>query len=215
MKKLPVNNAVFEDIINNNYIYIDKTEYIYKLIDFGKQYFLSRPRRFGKSMLVSTLENIFKGRKELFKNLYIYDKLDWKVYPVIKISFLNLAYSTPEELKVSLYGMVLEVAKLYEISINNKNYKSAFTELIKKLSKIEQVIILIDEYDKPLIDYIENTDQSNKNREILKTFYSTIKGCEEYLKFVFITGVSKFSQTSLFSDLNNLNDITINDKYNG
>ena len=111
--------------------------------------------------------------------------------------------------------MVSEIAKLYGISIDNNNYKSAFAELLKKLSEIDQVIILIDEYDKPLIDFLENIEQSNKNREILKTFYSTIKGCEEYLKFVFITGVSKFSQTSLFSDLNNLNDITINDKYNG
>jgi hypothetical protein len=215
MKKLPVGKSDFKDIIENNFVYIDKTKYIYDLVNGSGQYFLSRPRRFGKSMLVSTLENIFKGRKEFFKDLYIYDKIEWKVYPIIKISFLNISYKTPEMLEESLTIFLSKVAKDYDIVLENSNYKEAFTELIEKLSKIEQVIILIDEYDKPLIDYIENTAQASKNREILKTFYSTIKGCEEYLKFVFITGVSKFSQTSLFSDLNNLNDITIDDNYNG
>jgi len=214
MKKLPIGYSYFEELILENYVYIDKTEYIYNLLNSGKYYFLSRPRRFGKSLLISTIEKIFEARQELFKGLYIYDKIEWRKYPVIKISFLNISYSTPEELKQSLYECVLNIAEKYGIIIETKIYKSAFVELIKKLSAQEKVVILIDEYDKPLIDYLENLEQCAKNREILKNFYATIKGCDEYIKFVFITGVSKFSQTSIFSDLNNLYDITLDERYN-
>ena len=215
MKKLPIGKSDFESIISENFIYIDKTEYIYNLINEAGFYFLSRPRRFGKSLLISALENLFKANKELFKGLFVYDKIDWKNYPVIKISFLTICYDTPELLKESLLKFINKTAEYHKVKIDSIHYKDAFIELIQNLSQKEKVVILVDEYDKPLIDYLENIEQCNQNREILKSFYAAIKGCEEYIKFVFITGVSKFSQTSIFSDLNNLDDITLKYKYNG
>ena len=214
MKKLPIGIQSFEDIITEDYIYVDKTEYIYKLITEGKVYFLSRPRRFGKSLLISTLENIFKGKKELFKGLYIYDKIDWKEYPVIKIDLSILYYKTPQDLEKKLLKSVKAIGNKNRLNIKSDNYKEGFQELIEKLSKKGKVVVLIDEYDKPIIDFITEPEINKQNRDILKNFYGILKGMDEYLKFVFITGVSKFSRTSIFSELNNLNDITIDERYN-
>ena len=214
MKKLPIGIQSFEDIITEDYIYVDKTEYIYKLITEGKVYFLSRPRRFGKSLTVSTLENIFKGKKELFKGLYIYDKIDWKEYPVIRIDLSVLYYKTPQDLEKKLLKSVKAIGNKNRLNIKSDNYKEGFQELIEKLSKKGKVVVLIDEYDKPIIDFITEPETNKQNRDILKNFYGILKGMDEYLKFVFITGVSKFSRTSIFSELNNLYDITINEKYN-
>jgi hypothetical protein len=214
MKDLPVGFQVFSDIIKGNYLYVDKTKEIYNLFaERGKYYFLSRPRRFGKSLLVSTLKEIFSGNKELFKDLWIYDKIDWETYPVIYIDFLGLNYATKDELIDTLNYLINQNAANHEVDLKEKGYDKRFRELIIKLSHKNKVVALVDEYDKPIIDFVEKQEIVLQNRDILKNFYSTLKGLEEYMRFVFITGVSKFSKVAIFSDLNNLNDITMDKKY--
>ena len=214
MKKiLPLGKQEFSQVINNNCIYVDKTETIYKLVTEGNYYFISRPRRFGKSLLANTLKELFLGNKELFKGLWIYDKWDWsKTYPVIKISFSNIAHNT-FGLEKAINVMLDDIAKKYDIKFSHENYSYKFKELIEILSLKGQVAIIIDEYDKPIIDYMDNISQAEENRKILKNFYSILKDSDKYIKFLFITGVSKFSKVSIFSDLNNLIDITIDENY--
>ncbi|MFN8672479.1 MAG: AAA family ATPase [Candidatus Sericytochromatia bacterium] len=216
LKGLPLSRQTFKIIIEENKLYVDKTEEIYKLLENGGgAYFLSRPRRFGKSLLVSTLESIFKGEKELFKDLYIYDKIDFKKYPVIKLSLNDLKYSEgTKEFKDSLLDQLNDIYKSYNIKRETDDYKLAFKNLIQELSKIEKVVLLIDEYDKPIIEYLgKDIERAKEMIDILKNFYETIKANDQYLHFVFLTGVSKFSKTSIFSTLNNLVDMTINKKY--
>ncbi|MFH0734971.1 MAG: AAA family ATPase [bacterium] len=215
MKKLPIGIQTFDEIIRNDYLYVDKTEQIEKLITMGKYYFLSRPRRFGKSLLISTLKEIFSGNKELFKDLYIYDKIDWITYPVIRLDMSNVISSKGKEFfGESIINMLNIIANEYNIIIENPiDYTDAFRKLIYKLSKINKVVVLVDEYDKPIIDYINNKDIASENRDLLKDLYSVLKSSDEYIKFCFLTGVSKFSKVSVFSGLNNLKDITINERY--
>ncbi|HBX49779.1 MAG: hypothetical protein A2275_00100 [Bacteroidetes bacterium RIFOXYA12_FULL_35_11] len=215
MKKLPIGKQDFSSLINEDCIYVDKSEYLYKLITTGFYYFLSRPRRFGKSLLISTLKEIFLGNKKLFKGLWIYDKIEWKKHPVIHIDFSELSYQN-QSLDTAINKQLNKIIKLYSADkslLKEDDTKDKFVELIKHLSKLEKVVILIDEYDKPIIDYIDNLEKADENRQILKNFYSAIKPLDSYLKFVFITGVSKFSHVSVFSDLNNLFDISYNKDY--
>jgi hypothetical protein len=214
MKKLGIGISDFKELIQGNYIYVDKTEYIYKLINSGKYYFLSRPRRFGKSLLISTLEYLFKGEKKLFKGLYIEDKWNWdEVYPVIRIDFGDTQVRSGEELEKELKAIIIEIGKVYSYKYNeeytiNRNLR-LLIEKIYEVSK-KQMIILIDEYDKPILDNIEKKKEVEKIREILKGFYTTLKGLDKYIRFMLITGVSKFSKVSLFSGLNQLEDISLN-----
>ena len=211
MKKLPIGISNLEKIITGNFVYIDKTKIALDLIERGGgYYFLSRPRRFGKSLFLDTLKEIFLGNKELFKNLYIYDKYAWQSYNVIYLNFNEISYSNPEEFNNSLIAFLNAEAYKYSIEFKTEYVKDMFAELIKKVGCNKKIVILIDEYDKPILDNIENKEVAKKNRDILKSFYSVIKDNDEYLKFVFLTGVSKFSKVSLFSGLNNLNDITLN-----
>jgi hypothetical protein len=218
-KPLPIGIQSFSKLINGNYLYVDKTEEIHRLVDGGGQYFfISRPRRFGKSLTVSTLYHLFSGNKELFKGLWIYDKIEWKKHPVIYIDLSEISYKTAEILENELNIKMEKIAALYDITLNQqRDYKGKFVDLIENLAGKgdEGVIILIDEYDKPIIDHLEagKKDTAKENREVLKNFYSIIKSSDKYLKFVFLTGVSKFSRVSIFSGLNNLNDITLDDKY--
>ncbi len=214
-KKLPVGVQTFGKMIRQGYIYVDKTKYIYDMLSSGSQYyFLSRPRRFGKSLLISTLKELFLGNRELFEGLWIYDRVEWTTYPVIHIDFSNLNYETPERLKNSLSLLMDRCAEEYEVSIDgDSDYKLKFAELIRRLSKINPVVILVDEYDKPIIDMVDQQDVALQNRDILRNFYSTIKGSDEYLQFAFLTGVSKFSRVSVFSGLNNLRDITLSNNF--
>ncbi|MFN8576710.1 MAG: AAA family ATPase [Candidatus Sericytochromatia bacterium] len=215
MKKLPLGKQTFKDLIEENNLYIDKTKDIYNLLnDNGKYFFLSRPRRFGKSLFITTLEEIFLGNQELFKGLYIYDKIEWQKYPVIRLDFNALNYTHGSEgFERNLVNTVKDIFNKYEIILKGEDYKELFKNLIIELSKISKVVILIDEYDKPITEVIEEIGIAKKNRIILKSFYEIIKSCDEYIKFVFITGISKFSKTSVFSSLNNLKDITLNKKY--
>jgi hypothetical protein len=216
MKKLPIGISTLREIINENYVYIDKTETALNLIESGKYYFLSRPRRFGKSLFLDTLKEIFYGNKELFKDLYIYDKYSFEKHPVINISFGSGKIKTKENLNQRIseifqnnlreIGLDLELKK----SIAG-NFEDIIYQAYKKYGK--RVVILVDEYDKPILDNIEDKEVAKEIRDELKGFYSVIKGADEYLKFVFLTGVSKFSKVSLFSGLNNLNDITLNPNF--
>ncbi|RMH55807.1 MAG: AAA family ATPase [Candidatus Hydrogenedentota bacterium] len=214
MKKLPIGIQDFRELIDGGYVYVDKTEYLYRLISEGKVYFLSRPRRFGKSLLVSTLEQIFRGNRGLFEGLYIHDKIEWRKHPVIKLDMTQLAYESPEGLKQALMDHVRSVGEAYGLEISGRSPKDIFAALIKELSRTGKVALLIDEYDKPIIGALTKTEECAAYREILKDFYGVIKGLDAYLKFVFLTGVSKFSRTSIFSDLNNLRDITMAEDYN-
>jgi len=222
LKKLPIGQSSFERIIKDNRVYVDKTERIYELINSTEFNFLSRPRRFGKSLLISTLENIFLGNKELFKGLWIY-KSDWKweKYPVIVIDFNKISVDTPENLVLTLIEKLEEEGKRFNILLERKLLKSVFAELICKVYEKtgKDVVILIDEYDKPIINHLgEGEDRleiAKKNREILREFFSTLKAKDviSKLRFLLLTGVSKFSQAGVFSALNNLADLTMNTKY--
>ncbi len=209
---LPLND--FADVITGNRIYVDKTKFLLPLIQRKGFYFLSRPRRFGKSLLLSTFKYIFQGRKELFAGLYIEDKIDWKTYPVIHLDFLNISYkdtTLAEGLKHYLHIQ----AEDENIVLNSDSPRDLLFELIRKLkAKFQQnVVILIDEYDKSIIDYIDEPAQAAINRDTLKNFFGTLKGLTADLQFIFLTGVSKFSKVSLFSDLNNLVDLTLDKNY--
>ncbi|KLO24184.1 ATPase AAA [Marinitoga sp. 1197] len=213
MKKLPIGIQDYKEIITENYTYVDKTKYIYKMLNEGKFYFLSRPRRFGKSLTISTLYYLFKGEKELFKDTYIYDKWEFKEYPIIRINILDVATDNEERFKKSLTKIIKEEGMRNNIEITEEDYKFAFNELIIKLGQKEKVVILVDEYEKPILDNINNKEKAERYREILRDFYVTIKSKDEYIKFVFITGITKFTKTGVFSALNNLNDISLNSKY--
>ncbi|MCP4217933.1 MAG: ATP-binding protein [bacterium] len=216
MKKLPIGIQTFSDLIGENYLYVDKTKEIHNLlIQGGKYCFLSRPRRFGKSLLVSTLKEIFTGNKELFKGLWIHDKISWEKHPVIHLDFLGLKYGNKEELTGTLEYLLRRNADSYGITLQEKGYDRRFKELITELSKINKVVVLVDEYDKPIIDFIEQPQTAINNRNTLRTFFETLKEAGSAIKFVFITGVSKFSKVSIFSGLNNLDDITMDDRFAG
>lgn len=213
MKKLPIGIQDFRVLREGEYLYVDKTELIHRLVDSGKYYFLSRPRRFGKSLLVSTLRELLLGNKELFEGLWIEGRHDWQPGPVIHIAFNNLDYRNLG-LEAVISEHLQKVAAAYECEIQGRSSKQLFQSLIEELSKKGKVALLIDEYDKPIIDFLDDLPKAQENRDILKNFYSIIKEADRYLRFVFITGVSKFSKVSIFSDLNNLRDITVGRQFN-
>jgi hypothetical protein len=218
MKRLPIGISDFKKLREENFIYVDKTQYIYKLItEGGGYYFLSRPRRFGKSLLLSTIRYLFEGERELYKGLYIEDKWNWEeTYPVIRIDFVKTQVKNEEELQKELKATIIETGRRYGYEYNqgytiNRNLEKLI-ERVNEVSK-KQVVILIDEYDKPILDNIEKKEGVEIIREVLKGFYTTLKGLDEYIKFVLITGVSKFAKVSLFSGLNQLKDISLNEIY--
>ncbi|MDR3222480.1 MAG: AAA family ATPase, partial [Methanobrevibacter sp.] len=216
LRKLPIGTQSFSILRENNYLYIDKTRYIHQMIEEGRIYFLSRPRRFGKSLLISTIEELFKGNKELFKGLYIYDKWDWKEkYPVIRLDFGEISHDDPETLKKSLIEFIQEKAEEFDLILKKQFISSMFGELIKKISKKtnSKIVILIDEYDKAINNHLDDIELAKKNRDILRGFYQVLKANDQYLKFLFITGISKFAKTTIFSDLNHVDDITIHPRY--
>ena len=207
----------FEELILGNFLYVDKTEYIWQLIRPScAGYFLSRPRRFGKSLTVSTLKAVFEGKKELFKGLAIYDKPhDWKPYPVIHLSFgdYNPINNSVERLDAYLLDKIKSVAESLNIDLPiTQDASSAFGKLIDIASVQASVVILVDEYDKPILDNVSKPN-IKEIQQCLKGFFSVLKDRNAKERFLFVTGVSKFSHVSLFSDLNNLTDITMDARY--
>jgi hypothetical protein len=220
MKKLPIGIQSISKILSGRaYSYVDKTAFIKKLLDEGSpHYFIARPRRFGKSLFLSTLEKIFEGDKELFKGLAIYQNgYNWKEYPVIRFDFSRVINRTSEEFEEGLKRAIKKIGLNKEISVDIPTIQEGLDDLVKKLSKANntKVVVLVDEYDKPIIDRLNDLTVAQGNRELLKDFFTTLKSLDESLKLTFITGVSKFSQVSIFSGLNNLNDITMDPKYAG
>ena len=227
-RKLPIGIQSFEKLRRDGFLYIDKTAFIWRLIQSSNPYFLSRPRRFGKSLFLSTLAAYFLGQKELFKGLYLEEmeeelavqenRAAWQEYPVLYFDFNTGQYDTIESLisRIELFLSPLE--KKYAITFAQGDLAQRLEEIIKQIYETthKQVIILVDEYDKPLLQTMGvNEELNEKYRTILKAFYSVIKTCDQYIRFAFLTGVTKFSKISIFSDLNNLRDISMEKQYAG
>ena len=214
MKKLPIGLQDFARLRKEDFLYVDKTELLYQLATGGVYYFLSRPRRFGKSLLVSTLSELFQGQRELFEGLWIEDHWDWsKTYPVITLR-LNQGTYKVTGLEAFLTEELRLQAEAYGLELQGTAYPSQLRHLVTTLSKqYGQVVVLIDEYDKPILDYLHDIPQAEHHREVLKNFYSVLKPLDPHLRFVLLTGVSKFSRVSIFSELNNLKDLTVHSQY--
>ena len=216
MKKLPIGIQTFSEIRTGNYYYVDKTKVLSELTESGKYYFLSRPRRFGKSLFLDTLREAFLGSKEYFKGLYLEHNWDWTTkHPVIRIDFGTGHLRTASELDQRILEILNEHAAKNSVSFKNESISGKFRELIMALQEknSEKVVVLIDEYDKPILDNITDKPLAREMRDGLRNLYSVIKGADAYIKFAFITGVSKFSKINLFSGLNNLQDITLDERY--
>lgn len=216
LQKLPIGIQNFRTIMTEDYLYVDKTRQVHELVTRGKLYFLSRPRRFGKSLLISTLQHLFQGEKELFADLYIGKETgyEFKKSPVLYFSFAYFGYQS-KNLSQQLSNALNEYAQKFALSLRGKNLSEKFKFLVQDISQKEgSVVILIDEYDKPIIDFLTEFEKADTNRSILKEFFSPLKTLEVegHLKFLFITGISKFSRVSIFSDLNNLKDLTLSER---
>lgn len=216
MQKLPIGIQTFSEIREDNHLYVDKTAHILNLFESGKYYFLSRPRRFGKSLFISTLQAVFEGRRELFTGLYIHDQWDWETtYPVIKLSFAGVA-RTVGDMKEDIFNILKNNEERLHITCPERHdIGGCLQTLIEGAARKYQqkVVILVDEYDKLILDNLDQIEMAEEAREILKDLYTTIKGCDEFIKFAFLTGVSKFAKVSIFSGLNNLEDISLDKKY--
>ncbi|MDR3093774.1 MAG: AAA family ATPase [Bacteroidales bacterium] len=214
MKNLPIGIQSFEKLRSEGFLYVDKTKEIHRLTS-SNIVFLSRPRRFGKSLLVSTLGELYKGNQSLFEGLYIYDKWDWtQQYPVIRIDWTNIEHGSREEMERSMLGFLKRQAALSDISLVSEYAADCFAELIESLHRKEgnKVVVLIDEYDSPILDTM-NQPEADGVRKFLQSFYKRLKANDDHLKFIFLTGVTKVAKVSIFSVLNSPDDITINDKY--
>jgi len=220
-RKLPIGIQDFEDLRTNGYVYVDKTRHIYNLVASGKAYFLSRPRRFGKSLFISTLEAYFLGKKELFEGLWIYDEEEksanpWQVYPVLKFSLASGEFTSENGLRSSLTDNLKRFEEKYGLPSDENDLVSRFKNALKNACEKtgKKVVVLVDEYDTPLLKNIsENEEQEKVNRALYKGFFATLKDYDAYLRFVFFTGVTKFSKVSIFSDLNQLQDITLDSRF--
>lgn len=217
--KYPIGIQSFDQLIEDGYVYIDKTDMVYSLVTEGKIYFLSRPRRFGKSLLVSTLKNYFLGRKELFKGLKIdFLEKDWNVYPVFHLDFNGTDYTVRGGLEKKIRYYLLSWAEEYSLPERTKELGlgDLFAELIRVAHERSgrRAVVLIDEYDKPILDVLDvDKNLEEEHRNTLKSFYSVFKSADEHLQFVFLTGVTKFSQVSVFSGFNQPFDISMHGKY--
>lgn len=215
LQKLPIGLQSFKGIREDGYLYIDKTNHIYRLVNNAKYNFLSRPRRFGKSLLIDTIRRLYEGKKELFAGLWVEDNWDWeKKHPVVKISFGSGGIDL-DRLKNTIDDLLRHHADFYKVELKSKIEAGKLKDLIIQLNEKYQqkVVVLVDEYDKPILDNIDNLPKALEIREELKNFYGTLKDLDEYLEFVLITGVSKFSKVSLFSGLNNLEDLSLDPSF--
>lgn len=226
--RLPIGIQTFEKIRNERYLYVDKTQYVWNLVETGSAYFLSRPRRFGKSLFISTLESYFRGKKELFNGLAI-EKLEesrgkkaWLEYPVVTFYLSSGRFNSENGLEDILNAVMEDTAQQYgligDYALRGKTLPVRFRSLIQNLYRKtgRPVVVLVDEYDKPLLEtMIVNPKQEEANRQLYKEFFSALKDMDQYLKFEFFTGVTKFSKVSIFSDLNHLKDISLMNNVSG
>jgi len=213
MKSLPVGIQDFKDLVSRNCLYVDKTRFLVELVERGKVFFLSRPRRFGKSLTVSKLFYLFSGQRELFEGTFIHDHWDWKPHPVIRLSLNEADTRSAESVEESLVFLLQKTYEGYGLQPRTQNVKLLFSDLIERLSRQEKVVVLIDEYDKPMLDNLSNFALADEIREILRQFYGTLKDADPYLRFLFLTGITKFTKTGVFSTLNNLNDISTDTQF--
>ncbi|CBL47279.1 conserved hypothetical protein [gamma proteobacterium HdN1] len=215
-KRLPIGIQTLREIREDHCYYVDKTPLALRLVQQGKYFFLSRPRRFGKSLFLDTLKELFEGNEALFKGLYAEKHWDWAVkYPVIRISFGGGVTRSAQELEDQIDSHLRRFETVNQLAVVDKTLAERFRSLILHLAQStgQRVVVLIDEYDKPILDNIEQREIALETRETLKDFYSVIKDADAYIRFAFLTGVSKFSKVSLFSGLNNLQDITLDARY--
>ena len=218
IRKLPIGIQDFEYLRRENFLYVDKTQYVYRLAHFGKPYFLGRPRRFGKSLFLSTLKAYFEGKKELFEGLKIAElEKEWTEYPIFYIDFNVGLLTNAENLADRLNVILKEFERLWGQKTETEDVASRFEAVIKSAAEQtgKKVVVLIDEYDKPLINTMNDKIANKEIRTLLKSFYGVLKSADAYLRFVFLTGVTKFSKVSIFSDLNQLDDISLDSKYSG
>ncbi|MGN0236824.1 MAG: AAA family ATPase [Lepagella sp.] len=218
LKRLPVGIQTFSDIIEEDMLYIDKTEYIHDMIYLSRYIFMSRPRRFGKSLLLSTIQAYFEGKRELFRGLAM-ERLesDWVEYPVLRFSMASAKHVDKEQLERYIGMQLAEYEEQYGITKPAVDCNNRLTMLIKSAYRqsVKKVVVLIDEYDAPLLDVIHDDEALAILRDVIRNFYSPLKDCDPYLKFVFITGITKISQLSIFSELNNLTNISLDPKFGG
>ena len=207
--RLPIGIQTFRTIREEGYYYVDKTDYIRRLIDGGTHCFLSRPRRFGKSLLVDTIKELFEGGEALFRGLAIHDGRDWTPHPVLRLSFGGGDFTKPEELHSNVMEQLAAIERREGVTTEYATASGRFGLLIQALCKSagQRVVVLVDEYDKLIPDALEKPDIARANRDFLRGLYGTIKDCDADTRFALLTGVSKFSKVSLFSGLNNLKDI--------
>ncbi len=216
MKRYPIGIQTFETIRERDYLYVDKTDYVYNLAHSFKFVFLSRPRRFGKSLLTTTFKSYFEGRKDLFEGLKAGElEIDWTKYPVLHFDMSTAKHVEEEQLKSELNFKLLQYEKIYGRDEGEVDLNQRLQGLIKRAvaQTGQKVAILIDEYDAPLLDVLTDDDRLAKLRQIMRNFYSPLKACDADLRFVFLTGITKFSQLSIFSELNNLENISMNPRF--
>ncbi|MDR0559953.1 MAG: AAA family ATPase, partial [Prevotellaceae bacterium] len=218
IRKLPIGIQDFEKLRTGNFLYVDKTRYLYNLAESGVPYFLGRPRRFGKSLFLSTLKAYFLGKKELFDGLAIAElEKEWIEYPVIYIDLNKASYQSVQTLNAVLDAVLMDYEKEWGVETVSTELSVRFDRVISQAFKKtnRKVVVLIDEYDKPLTGTMDNEKLNDEIREILRGFYGVLKSADAYLRFVFLTGVTKFSKVSVFSELNHLKDISMGFRYTG
>ena len=215
-RRLPIGLQTLRHLDERNCYYVDKTGYIARLVDEGTHYFLSRPRRFGKSLLLDTLKELFEGNESLFAGLYIHDRWDWSVhYPVVRLDFGAGQFKEPGYVHTNAMAQLAAAGQDAGIAVEHDTAPERFRDLLRVLHARtgKRVVVLVDEYDKPILDALDAPDVARANRDYLRGLYSTIKSSDAHVRFVFLTGVSRFSKVSLFSGLNNLKDITLDPRY--
>ena len=216
LQRLPLSYADFRTIREGNYKYIDKTEYIYNLVEQGGMFFLARPRRFGKSLTLRTIQALYQGSENLFEGLWIHDYWDFtKIHPVFHLSMKSVEFKECD-LLTGLTHELDSIAKNEGIVCTQKTMPRRFAEILQALSKRAKVVVLIDEYDAPIMEFLgADTQKARENRDVLRTFYTVLKENDTLLEFVMLTGITKFTKVGVFSGLNNLTDISMSEEYAG
>ena len=215
-RRLPIGIQTFREIREDGCYYVDKTAYLRRLLDEGKHYFLSRPRRFGKSLFLDTCKELFEGNEALFEGLAVHDQWDWSVHhPVVRLSFGKGNFKVPEYLHTNVMAQLDGVERASGVASPYATGPERFGHLLETLHERtgRRVVVLVDEYDKPILDALDTPDLARANRDALRGLYAVVKDCDAHVRFSFFTGVSKFSKVSMFSDLNNLKDITLTPRY--